>query len=42
LAARTGTPPIRSDVSNAFAHCRIFESGRSAPILLASLVEILQ
>jgi hypothetical protein len=24
-----------------FAHCRIFESGRSAAILLASLVEIL-
>jgi hypothetical protein len=25
-----------------FAHCRIFESGRSAAILLTSLVEILQ
>ena len=25
-----------------FSHCRIFESGRSAPILLASLVEIVQ
>jgi hypothetical protein len=28
--------------SGSFAHCRIFESGRSAAILLTSLVEILQ
>jgi hypothetical protein len=28
--------------SGSFAHCGIFESGRSAAILLTSLVEILQ
>jgi hypothetical protein len=28
--------------SGSFAHCRIFESGGSAAILLTSLVEILQ
>jgi hypothetical protein len=30
------------DRSGSFAHCRIFESGRSAAILLTSLAEILQ
>ena len=37
--------PLRSDVTDcngSFAHCRIFESGRSAAILLTLLIEILQ
>jgi hypothetical protein len=28
--------------NGSFAHCRIFKSGRSAALLLTSLVEILQ
>jgi len=31
-----------SDGLGSFAHCRIFESGRSAAILLTLLIEILQ
>jgi len=37
-----GQPRRAYDREGSFAHCRIFESGRSAAMLLTSLVEIRQ